>query len=389
MLPDKRGLKIINEYMSSGLNLEEVKQNPYGFCSVSERKRGKLKTEGFRSSLTSFAPIKKKLISELEKLDLLVKTEDGTYTLRSEHGEELMHSRVGALTESVEKFVIPSNLENMSHPKILDLCSGMGYNAVAALHFNKDCEIDMVEISEETLFLSLCLDIPYKEHELVKECINNYFLNKNENEKKINLHVGDARKIIKNMDKKYNIVFHDAFSPQRDAVLYTVDFLKEIYKRMDDNGVLISYSSSIPFRSALVECGFVISEGPSVGRKRGATVAYKNPPSDKDIKRISEIDERLIALSTVGVPYRDKELNLNHEEIIKNREIEREELKEKLVSVGKYISTKKIKKGDIPNEFLEVQKLGLNSSEIIRKMRSMLLRKPTPLKIEANFFEIC
>ena len=93
------------------------------------------------------------------------------------------------------------------------------------------------------------LDIPYKEHELIKEVIKDYFLNendkinnknknnKNNNKKnkknnKINLYVGDARKIVKVLENKnYNIVFHDAFSPQRDAVLYTVDFLKEIYKK--------------------------------------------------------------------------------------------------------------------------------------------------------------
>ena len=326
---------------------------------------------------------KKELINNLlNSSGVLVKTDDGTYTLVSEDEDELMHSRIGALTESVEKFAIPSNLKNMGNPKILDLCSGMGYNAIAALHFNKNCEIDMVEYSEETLFLSLCLDIPYKEHELIKEVIKDYFLNKRSNNKKIenkdiknnkiNLYVGDARKIVKKLDKKYNIVFHDAFSPQRDAVLYTVDFLKEIYKKMDDDAVLISYSSSIPFRSALVEVGFILSEGAPVGRKRGVTIAYKNPSSDRDLKRISEVDERLIALSTVGVPYRDSNLDLDHDTIIMNREVEREKLKEELSKIDRYYSTKKVKLGKIDEKFLNIQKLNLNSSEIIMRMKEEL-----------------
>ena len=185
----------------------------------------------------------------------------------------------------------------------------------------------MVEICEEALFLTLFLDIPYEEHEIIKDKVREYFLNKIGIEYKsdydnINLYVGDARKFIIKSDKKYDVVFHDAFSPQRDAVLYTVDFLKEIYKKMDDDAVLISYSSSIPFRSALVEVGFVLSEGASVGRKRGITIAYKNPSPNRDIQRISEVDERLISLSTVGVPYRDSNLDLEHNEIIKNREKE-------------------------------------------------------------------
>ncbi len=330
------------------------------------------------ASLNDF---KKELINNLLDIGMLVKTEDGTYTLKSEEECELMHSRIGALTESVEKFVIPSNLKNLKNPKILDLCSGMGYNAIASLHFNENCKIDMVEYSEETLFLSLCLDVPYNEHEIIKDVIKDYFLNKNStnndiNKNKINIYVGDARKIIKKMNyKSYDIVFHDAFSPQRDAVLYTVDFLREIYKKMNNNAVLISYSSSIPFRSALVEVGFVLSEGVSVGRKRGITLAYKNPSSKESINRISEVDERLISLSTVGVPYRDYNLDLEHTEIIKNREVERKKLKEELLKKGKYYSTKKIKLGKIDEKFLKIQKLNLDSSKIIKKMRKELLDK--------------
>ena len=360
MLPNKTALELIKKY-------------------ISIFKRDK-----------NIGKFKKELINNLLNIGVLVKTEDGTFTLMSEEEDELMHSRIGALTESVEKFVIPSNLKNLKNPKILDLCSGMGYNAVASLHFNKNCEIDMIEYSEETLFLSLCLDIPYKEHELIKEVIKDYFLNencknnnknknnKNNNKKnkknKINLYVGDARKIVKVLENKnYNIVFHDAFSPQRDAVLYTVDFLKKIYKKMDDDAVLISYSSSIPFRSALVEVGFVLSEGASVGRKRGITIAYKNPSSNRDIQRISKVDERLIALSTVGVPYRDKNLDLDHNDIIRNREVEREKLKEELLKKDRYYSTKKVKLGKIDEKFLNIQKLDLNSSEIIKKMKKELI----------------
>jgi len=223
--------------------------------------------------------------------------------------------------------------------------------------------------------------VTYNEHEIIKDVIKDYFLNKNStnndiNKNKINIYVGDARKIIKKMNyKSYDIVFHDAFSPQRDAVLYTVDFLREIYKKMNNNAVLISYSSSIPFRSALVEVGFVLSEGVSVGRKRGITLAYKNPSSKESINRISEVDERLISLSTVGVPYRDYNLDLEHTEIIKNREVERKKLKEELLKKGKYYSTKKIKLGKIDEKFLKIQKLNLDSSKIIKKMRKELLDK--------------
>uniref|UniRef100_A9A7Q6 MnmC-like methyltransferase domain-containing protein n=1 Tax=Methanococcus maripaludis (strain C6 / ATCC BAA-1332) TaxID=444158 RepID=A9A7Q6_METM6 len=312
----------------------------------------------------------KELIKKLIESDLLVKTEDGTFTVRSEDPEELMHSRVGALTEGIEKFAVPSKVESIKNPKILDLCSGMGYNAVSALHYNINSEIDMVEYSKEMLFLSLALDIPIKEHFIVKNAISEFF--KGNLNQKIRIFNEDARITLLRKDlKKYDYVFHDAFSPANDPVLYTVDFLKLIYETMTDSGVLISYSSSIPFRSALVNCGFIISEGPAVGRKRGATLAYKNPDEfqKKNIKRIPEADERLIALSTVGVPFYDKNLDLNSDEIIKNREIDRINLKNLLGN--KCYSTTRIKAGKIDEKLLKIQNENLNSSEIIKKMKKI------------------
>ena len=342
MLPNKTALEIIKKY-------------------ITKFKKG--------GDLDNF---KEELIKCLLDYNLLVKTEDGTHTLVSENKEELMHSKIGSLREGVEKFVMPSDLEKMKNPKILDLCSGMTYNSIAALHFNKNCSIDMIECCKEVLFLSMCIDVPYREHGLIKEKLKNFFRGNCEGEYKINIYANDARKVIKKLNNKYNVVFHDAFSPQRDSVLYTLDFLKKLYEKMEDNSILISYSSSIPFRSALVSAGFVISEGESIGRKRGITIGYKNPSPDRVLKRISLTDERLIALSTVGIPYRDVNLNLTHEEIVKNRYLERIKMKEKLLKMGKYYPTKKVKLGKIDKKFLDIQDLNLNSSEIILKMRELL-----------------
>ncbi|MBA2860575.1 MnmC family methyltransferase [Methanococcus maripaludis] len=339
MLPNKKALDLIKIYMKKDFTSENLKE----------------------------------LTEKLIKLDLLIKTEDGTFTVRSDDPEELMHSRVGALKEGIEKFAVPSKVKDIKNPKILDLCSGMGYNAVSALHYNIDSKIDMVEYSKEMLFLSLALDIPMNEHLIVKNAISEFFkVNRNQ---KIRIFNEDARITLLRKDlKKYDCVFHDAFSPLNDPVLYTVEFLKLIYENMADSGVLISYSSSIPFRSALVECGFIISEGPAVGRKRGATLAYKNPNElqKKEIKRIPESDERLIALSGVGIPFYDKNLNLNSSEIIKNRELDRENLKNLLEN--KYYSTTKIKSGKIDEKLLNIQKENLNSSEIIKKMKKIYLQ---------------
>ncbi|NPA61967.1 MAG: hypothetical protein GXN95_00235 [Methanococci archaeon] len=342
MLPNKKALKIIEKYIKiyDGKNEDEIKRS---------------------------------LIKDLLKNDVLVKTKDGTFTLKAESEDELMHSNIGALTESICKFVEPSNIASIKQPKILDLCSGLGYNATTALHYNKNAHIDMVEVCEEVLFLTLFLDIPYKEHEIIKDKVREYFLNKKgieyaSNFDNVHVYVMDAREFICKKKTDYHAIFHDAFSPKRDPTLYTYDFLEMLFFNTKKGGVLISYSSSIPFRSALVDCGFEISEKESVGRKRGITLAYKCPNFDVD--RVNRTDERVIALSTTALPYRDESLSLSSLEIENFRRELRKKLKDDLIKMDKFISTKRIKKGKVPDYILNIQEEALSSSKVIKKMRS-------------------
>ncbi|MBP2201388.1 tRNA U34 5-methylaminomethyl-2-thiouridine-forming methyltransferase MnmC [Methanococcus voltae] len=413
MLPNSKATEIIDKYIRKFLEM--------------------LRTQEIKDIHSNgLLELSKNLIDELtsNEIDMLVKTDDGTYTLKSEDTDELMHSRVGALTEGIEKFAIPSMVEMRDSCNILDLCSGMGYNAMACLSKNKNCNIDMVEISKETLFLSLCLDIPLKEHELIKEAYFEFFNNFNDididkdidkdmvkkesNSKRdvngnIQVFNDDARVILQKMPNNYyDIVCHDAFSPARDPVLYTVEFLDLMYKKLKDGGMVISYSSSIPFRSALFEIGYNVYEGVSVGRKRGITIAFKGKPiyhticnndnainenkldknendnhntnNNCELQRISEVDERLIALSPIGIPYYDEKLDKTSEEIIFNRDIMRDEFKNNLSIEGynehdSYIySTKRIKSGKIDEKLLNIQKNSKNSVECINLLKKELFR---------------
>lgn len=303
--------------------------------------------------------------------DLLVATDDGSLTIRSEEKTEMMHSSVGAIRESIEKFSIPSDLKNLQNPLILDLCSGLGYNTLAALNENFQSSVHMIEISKEMIFLSRYLNnnLPYKE--LVNEAVDFYFYNNNESEK-IKIFCEDARMYIRNVETfSYDIVFHDGFSPAHDPLLYTVDFLSFLFKSLKKDGLLLSYSSSIPFRSALVEAGFYLGEGPSIGRKRGITMASLKKDDYRVSNRLSFSDEKLIALSSIGIPFRDHNLNMKSEEIIKNRH------KERLLYKSRYsdMTTKKIKKDLIDEYYFHIYNSFDNSRDSILAMKDFLLTK--------------
>jgi tRNA U34 5-methylaminomethyl-2-thiouridine-forming methyltransferase MnmC len=309
-----------------------------------------------------------RLVRELISRNLLVQTDDGTYTVRSTAGSELMHSRMGALREAFEKFAIPSGINKIINPTILDLCSGLGYNSLAALVTNPSSSIHMIEYSREMIFLGACLESEYNEKKIIDKAVYD-FLNDRKNEK-IKIINGDAREAIAHISESlFDVVFHDGFSPANDPVLYSVEFLKVLKSKMKSTGLLLSYSSSLPFRSALIEAGFSVGRGPAIGRKRGITLAAVNPEDKRLFSRLKAEDEKMIALTTVGYPYRDSKLDLTGEQISIEREVKREEMRKS----GKYLSAKKIKKHNTDPVYDRISSESSDSATAIRLMNKYLL----------------
>ncbi|WP_263641323.1 MnmC family methyltransferase [Methanobrevibacter arboriphilus] len=100
-----------------------------------------------------------------------------------------------------------------------------------------------------------------------------------------------------------------------------MNFFEELKRVIKDNGIIATYTLAAGVRFAFVEAGFYIGDGPVFGRKSGGTIA------SLDINNISKNipinDERTIALSDAGIPFRDPNLDFNTEKILENRSEER------------------------------------------------------------------
>ncbi|MBQ8887032.1 MAG: hypothetical protein IJY61_04955 [Candidatus Gastranaerophilales bacterium] len=134
----------------------------------------------------------------------------------------------------------------------------------------------------------------------------------------INFHIGDARKNILNCNKTYDVVFLDAFSPQKDPTLWSVDFLKLVTDRMNNDSVLVSYSKSTPFRSALKELGLYIGKTILDNVDMGTIASFNR---NNILNPLSEYDHNLLNTRS-GITYKDPDLSLSGFEILKQREIE-------------------------------------------------------------------
>lgn len=130
----------------------------------------------------------------------------------------------------------------------------------------------------------------------------------------------DARVSAQKINKGYNFVFLDGFTPHKQPLLWTYDFLKLIKSKMDEKGFLATYSNSTPVRKTLSDLGFNLGKIILDNSQFGTIASLAN---NKILHPLTNYDTGLMQ-TKAGVPYRDKKLSLTSAEILKNRE---EELK--------------------------------------------------------------
>jgi chorismate dehydratase len=265
-------------------------------------------------------------------------TADGTETFFNEEYKEAYHStKAGAYTESLHKFVKPTNLLEKAREKnqlfILDVGYGLGYNVAVSytevLKENKNIKINVISIEKDKNNFDRIkkLNIPEnlkKVYQILtsgrfeeqKVGDNTYEIYKVESEN-LNLKViiGEGRQIIKDLNRediKFDAVFWDAFSPKVNTEMWTVNIFKIVKNIMKEDAVLATYSASLAVRKGLLDAGFKIGLVEPVGRKSYSTVATlkgKIPP-------LTEKEELRLKNSPYAVPYLDNEqLTLPKEEI--------------------------------------------------------------------------
>lgn len=274
--------------------------------------------------------------------ELFVLTEDGSYSINSKEINnkiETLHTSTGAISESFEKFIKAVKFDYKKDIAILDICAGLGYNTSAAIENfiknsdNTNLKVDMVEISKATLACGLLVPSPIKEHDITKKAIENELIKSNyarlsleqseiPDNIEINVYIEDARQCIQKLkSKSYDAIFLDPFSQNMSPELFSVDLFKEFKRVIKDDGIIATYTSSAPVRAAFIEAGFYIGLGPIFGRKQGGTLASPNP-SMLDTSLLKN-DEIRIALSDVGIPFRDPNLSNSSEDILNKRQKER------------------------------------------------------------------
>lgn len=268
-----------------------------------------------------------------ENNEYLIETDDGSTTLFIKEYDQAMHSRSGAYEESLLKHINPSGvLKKRDTPvNVLDIGFGLGYNILALvtefIEKKRNNILNIISLEKERTFSPFMESISFNDsRDMYYTLVKKAYTSGEANEKNINISVkfGDARNIIKNLDReKFDAVFQDPFSPSKNPELWSLDYFKIIYRIMKQNGVMTTYSSAFQVRRALIEAGFHIGKGPSVGQKREGTIASPSPLDNE----LSSEEISFILNEMKSQPYRDSDLSSEREIILQRRLDEIKKLK--------------------------------------------------------------
>ena len=270
-------------------------------------------------------------------------TKDGSLSLYSLNYEEGFHDKDGALKESINKYLLPAQLEQFSNTEkivILDVCMGLGYNTGCILEEllkrNHKIKWHGLEIDQKPLNLGLNEKIF---QEIWSSKVLHFFNCLNisgkwtEGFNQGTIHWGDARqKIFEIQDSlRFDLILLDPFSPQKCPELWSEQFIYLLSQRLSLDGRLITYSSAASIRGSLKRAGLIIySIIPSFdyqNRWSSGTVAMKKKLEQQIISNnclLKDLSTRELEHLTTrsSIPYRDPTGNKNSKEIILTREIE-------------------------------------------------------------------
>lgn len=224
-------------------------------------------------------------------------TDDGSHTLFVPELNEHYHSINGAIQESHHIFIKAGlgyyldNLNNNSYQEgqtinILEIGFGTGLNALLTLI---ESEIRSIKVFYNSIEL-----YPISIENVAKlnypTLLNKNKLNQKENISELFLQLHNANweeaeditsnfKLIKqqidfsnpskfNTNKFFDIVYFDAFAPEKQPEMWTIDVFKKIFSHCNDGAVLTTYCAKGIIRRMLQNEGFTMERLPGPPGKR-------------------------------------------------------------------------------------------------------------------------
>ena len=217
-------------------------------------------------------------------MNRLITTSDGSHTIFVSDLNEHYHSVHGAVQES--EFIFINNGFNFCKADPLDIFEvgfGTGLNALltAMKSLAGEREVNYTSIEKYPLSEDIIRSLNHhffagKEGKVIYDLIHSSPWNiktnisKNFNLTKIN---GDFTAIP--LTGKFDLIYYDAFGPDKQPEMWTMDIFAGIAAMTNQNGVLVTYSAKGEVKRNLKSCGFDVTLLPGPPGKRQIIRAVK------------------------------------------------------------------------------------------------------------------
>ena len=198
-------------------------------------------------------------------------TEDGSHTLYVSELDESFHSIRGAIQESMHVFIDQGFHKIRESPiHLLELGMGTGLNVLLTLVESERLGIEVFyhavekypltpsefrELNHEQFMIGAPTGSLQRLHEaqwgIGFNLADRFYVHKEQSD-------------FRSMDPegKFDLVYFDAFAPEKQPHLWTSGIFTKIYHLMNSGARLVSYTSKGTVRRALISCGFEVEKVP-------------------------------------------------------------------------------------------------------------------------------
>jgi len=207
----------------------------------------------------------------------LIKTEDGSHTLYIKEMDEQYHSIHGAIQESNHVFIEAGlSIIDLEEITIFEAGFGTGLNAYLTWEYAKQhnkkihfVTIELYPIENEIIPLLNYASLTKSNNQ---EIFNKLHLAKWDTTTQIDqyLTITKFKQDLTTFNHLhyYDLVYFDAFGPDKQPQLWTDEIFERIAAKTNKNGVLVTYSAKGVVRRSIIKSGFEVERIPGPPGKR-------------------------------------------------------------------------------------------------------------------------
>jgi tRNA U34 5-methylaminomethyl-2-thiouridine-forming methyltransferase MnmC len=200
----------------------------------------------------------------------IIRTKDGSTTIRIEEWDECYHSRFGAIQEAQHVFIKNGlSLFESKTISILEIGFGTGLNAFITFLESKKLNqtIDYVGVEAYPVSADEVLSMNYVS-ELNAENENSIFKKMHECnwEEQIDLRkdflLTKRKQFFADIDdvEKFDLIYFDAFGYTVQPELWSTAIFQKMYNALKPNGILVTYAARGVIKRSMKEVGFTVDK---------------------------------------------------------------------------------------------------------------------------------